>query len=252
MPGNFSEYRQDITTQQILLAKWYSLCYNLQMLIQKLFDYQPLKRVDTENGRRYIVGEDRPLPSVTTILSKTKDMTHIKAWQDRVGIDEANKIKTEASNLGNGMHKNLENYILGNKMEGSFMSKTLANVIINKGLSAVSEVWGTEVSVYSKGLYAGTTDVVGVHNGIPSIIDFKNSLKDKKVEWITDYRAQLAAYALAHNEMYGTNIHRGVIMIATREANYQEFVFEDEEFDKCIDLWLDSLQKYYNMYPRDR
>ena len=92
------------------------------MIIQKKFDYKPLKRIDTDNGRRYIVGEGRPLPSVTTILSKMKDITYIREWQKRVGIEEANKIKTQSSSLGNSMHKNLENYILGEDMSGTFMA----------------------------------------------------------------------------------------------------------------------------------
>jgi len=218
------------------------------MHINKLFDYQPLQRVDTGNGRRYIVGEGRPLPSVTTILGKTKDMTHINEWKKNIGEDKAQKILTESSGLGNGMHKNLENYILGDEMSGTLMAKALAKVIIKNGLSKVNEVWGTEVSLYSKELYAGTTDLIGLHEDKPSIMDFKNSLKDKKREWIDDYAAQLAAYALSHNEMYGTNIQRGVVMVATREAKYQEFIFEGAEFDRAVNLWLTSLEKYYKLY----
>jgi len=218
------------------------------MKVISKFEYQPLKRQEGEGGRRYIVGEGRTLPSVTTILSKTKDMTHLKEWMKRVGEEEANKIKTEASSLGNGMHKNLENYILGEEMTGSFMSKTLANVIVKQGLLNVEEVWGTEVSLYAKGLYAGTTDLVGLHNGIPSIMDFKNSLREKKKEWIEDYFMQLAAYALAHNEMYGTNINRGVVMIATRDAKYQEFIIEGEEFILYQTKWAEKLCAYYERF----
>lgn len=221
------------------------------MRILQKFNYQPLKRIDTGNGRRYIVGEDRPLPSVTTILSKTKDLTHIKEWVNRVGEVEANRIKTEASGLGNGMHKNLENYILGEEMQGTFMAKALANVIIKNGLSKVDEVWGTEVSLYSSGLYAGTTDLIGVHQGIPSIMDFKNSLKDKKKEWIEDYFMQLAAYSLAHNEMYGTEINRGVVMIATRDAKYQEFIIEGDEFTHYETMWANKLCVYYDRFGLD-
>lgn len=218
------------------------------MILLNKYDYKPLQRIDTPEGRRYIVGETTRLPSVTTVLSKTKDMTFIKEWQARVGLEEANRIKTTASGIGNSMHKNLENYILGStEMSGNYMSQALAKVIINKGLTNVSEVWGTEVAVYSTGLYAGTTDLIGKWSNTPAIIDFKNSLKDKKREWIDDYGAQLAAYALAHNEMYGTNIHCGVIMIATREAKYQEFVYEGAEFDRCISIWLDRLQQYYEL-----
>jgi hypothetical protein len=221
------------------------------MLIQQKFDYKPLQRVDSPNGRKYIVGEGRALPSVTTILSKTKDMTHLKAWVERVGEEEANKIKTEASSLGNGMHKNLEKYILGEAMSGSFMAQTLAKVIIKEGLNKVNEVWGTEVALYSKELYAGTTDVIGVHQGIPSIMDFKNSIREKKKEWIEDYFMQLAAYALSHNEMYGTDISRGVVMIATRDAKYQEFVIEGDEFVHYETMWANKVCAYYDRFGLD-
>jgi len=218
------------------------------MHIHKLFDYKPLQRVDSGNGRRYIVGEGRPLPSVTTILGKTKDMTHINEWKKNVGEDKAQKILTESSGLGNGMHKNLENYILGSEMSGTLMAKALAKVIIKNGLPKVSEVWGTEVSLYSKELYAGTTDLIGLHEDKPSIMDFKNSLKDKRREWIEDYFMQLAAYALSHNEMYGTDISRGVVMIATREAKYQEFIIEGDEFKHYETMWANKVCSYYDRF----
>lgn len=218
------------------------------MIIKNLYNYQPLKRIDTPDGRRYIVGEGRPLPSVTTILSKMKDMTHLNEWVKNVGEDKANQIKTEASTLGNGMHKNLENYILGSEMSGTLMAKTLAKVIIKKGLPKVNEVWGTEVSLYSSGLYAGTTDLIGLHENIPSIMDFKNSLQEKKKEWIEDYFMQLAAYSLSHNEMYGTSISRGVVMIATRDAKYQEFIIEGDEFLHYQTMWANKVCAYYEKY----
>jgi hypothetical protein len=218
------------------------------MIIQKKFDYKPLKRVDTGNGRRYIVGEGRPLPSVTTILSKTKDMTHLNAWRAAVGEEKAKQIVTEASGLGTGLHTNLENYILGKPIAGTFMQKALAQVIIKNGLCKVDEVWGTEVALYSKELYAGTTDLIGLHENKPSIMDFKNSRSDKKREWIEDYFMQLAAYALSHNEMYGTDIKRGVVMIATRDAKYQEFIIEGDEFTHYETMWANKVCAYYDQY----
>lgn len=218
------------------------------MKIHKKFDYKPLERIDTGNGRRYIVGEGRPLPSVTTILSKTKDMTHLNEWKAAVGEEEAKRIVTEASGLGTGLHKNLENYILGEPLIGTLMAKALANVIIKNGLSKVNEVWGTEVALYSKELYAGTTDLIGLHDDIPTIMDFKNSRSDKKKEWIEDYFMQLAAYALSHNEMYGTDIKRGVVMIATRDARYQEFIIEGDEFTHYETMWANKVCAYYDQY----
>lgn len=218
------------------------------MLINKLFEYKPLSRIDHPSGRRYIVGEGAPLPSVTTILSKTKDNTFLLEWAARVGADEANRIRTEASGLGTGMHNNLEKYILGEEMTGQFLTKTLANVIIKHGLVNVDEVWGTEVAVYSPGLYAGTTDVIGKFKGVPSIIDFKNSLKEKRREWIEDYFLQLCAYSLSHNEMYGTNIQQGVIMIATRAGQYQEFIISGDEFTHYEEMWANRVCDYYSRY----
>jgi hypothetical protein len=220
------------------------------MLIQNKFNYQPLKRVESPSGRKYIVGENRPLPSVTTILSAMKDMTHLNAWKDRVGHEEAQKIVVEAGNIGNSMHKNLENYILDKPMSGNYMSQILAKVIIKEAFPRITEIWGSEVGLYAKDLYAGTTDLTGLHEGVPAIMDFKNSLRDKKKEWIEDYFLQLTAYALAHNEMYGTDIKKGVVMIATREAKYQEFIIEGEEFDHYQTMWANKLCAYYDSHGR--
>jgi hypothetical protein len=218
------------------------------MLITNKYEYKPLQRCEGPHGRRYIVGEGRPLPSVTTILGKMKDMTHIKLWKARVGEEEATRVVTEAGGLGQSMHKNLENYILGLPMAGNQMSQILANLIVKKGLSKVSEIWGSEVMLYSPELYAGTTDLVGLHDDTPAIMDFKNSLKDKKKEWIDDYFMQLSAYALSHNEMYNTEIQKGVVMIATREANYQEFIIEGDEFIRYQKMWADKVCAYYQKF----
>lgn len=219
------------------------------MLINKLFDYKPLTRQEIRGIRYYNIPDGTQLPSVTTILSSLKDNSHLQEWIDRVGEVEANKIKTEASTLGTGMHQNLENYILGKPMVGNYMEQGLAKLIVRKGLSNVNEVWGTEVALYSAGLYAGTTDLVGLHNGIPSIMDFKNSLKDKKKEWIEDYFMQLAAYSMAHNEMYGTDITNGVVMIATRDGKYQEFIITGDEFIHYQIMWANKVNQYYENLP---
>lgn len=221
------------------------------MIVNK-YNYISIPREEVDGVRKYVTPDGNKVPSVTTILAAVKDMTYLDQWVKNVGVENAERIKKEAATLGTGMHQNLENYILGRPIVGSFMEKALANLIIKKGLSKVDEIWGTEVAVYSSGLYAGTTDLVGLHMGIPSIMDFKNSRTEKELDKIEDYLAQLGAYAIAHNEMYGTEIHRGVLMIATRDARYQEFIFEGKEFDRCIELWLTALESYYKKLPGDK
>lgn len=216
------------------------------MNISNIYTYRPLERAQTPEGRFYLVSGQH-LPSVTTILSKTDDgNSYLDDWIHSVGEKEATRIRDEASALGSEVHLNLENYIAGSPMVGSFMGKALANVIAKKGLINVDHVWGSEVGLYAEGLYAGTADLVGTHLGNPAIIDFKNSRNHKKKEQISGYFMQCAAYANAHNEMYGTDIRKCVVMIANRDGKYQEFVIEGHEFDHWAMEWALTVQKYYD------
>ena len=134
------------------------------------------------------------------------------------------------------------------------VGKYFLPIFIEKGLSNVDEVWGTEVPLYYPGLYAGTTDCVGVWKGKPAIIDFKTTRKPKKREWIDDYFLQGAAYSAAHNEIHGTDIKTIVIMMigwdeeADNKGNYQEFVVEETEFSKYSLQWANKVQEYFDKY----
>jgi len=222
------------------------------MLVEK-FTYPTLKRVTAKNGQRQYTGEDnQPVPSVTTVLSDTGDKTALINWRKRVGDVEATRISQEAAGLGTKVHNALEKYVLvedyeikGNNVV-SVMARDMLNVMIEKGLSQVDEIWGVEVALLAKGLYAGTSDAVGMFNGVESIIDFKTAKKIKKREWIEDYFMQGCAYALAHNEMFGTNIKQVAILMVDREANYKDFVIEGDEFEEYCTKWARRLADYYN------
>lgn len=220
----------------------------MNLLVQR-YNYAPLSRIQNEQGRFYEVGQGRPLPSVTTILSATSDETFLLEWRERVGPEEASRILEEALLIGNHLHQNLENYLLGKtERTGPLIAKILTKLIIRKGLCKVSEVWGAEVPLYNPHLYAGTADVIGVHDNVPAVLDFKNSRANKKEEWITTYYCQCIAYANAHNAMYGTNIRKGVIMMGVRDGNYLEFVLEGEKFDHYEDIWNEKLYSYYETH----
>jgi genome maintenance exonuclease 1 len=221
----------------------------MKLLLEK-YDYNQLKRDTKQDGSRtYITPDGHRVPSVTTILSKTKDMTYLNAWKKRVGEKKAQEIVQRSVNHGSSMHKNLENYILeGTQPTGNPFTVAMTKKVINHGLVNLNEVWGVEVPLYADSLYAGTTDLVGTHNGVESIVDFKNARTKRKPEWVEDYSFQLAAYALAHNEMFGTDIKKGVIMLCTHDAEYQEFVFEGADFEKARDGWLKRLNDYYEKY----
>jgi genome maintenance exonuclease 1 len=224
------------------------------MYIPNKYNYIPMSRVEIDGKRRYATPDGEKLPSVTTILDATKSEESKKAlneWRKRMGPAKAQAITTEAAGRGTRMHKWLENYIkTGETGEPgsnpySIQSHQMAHSIITQGLVKCNEYWGTEVPLYFPKVYAGTTDLVGIHDGSPAIMDHKQSNKLKKREWIDDYFVQLAAYANAHNEVHGTNIQKGVIFMCTADNIYQEFIIEDSEFDKYTDMWFKRVEQYY-------
>ena len=222
------------------------------MKLNKKFIYPTSSRSLVKDERHYDVNATK-LPSVTTILQATQPEDKrlaLAAWKTRIGAVEADKVKNDAATRGTAMHTHLEKFLLGEgyldlTTEGQ-ASRTMADEIINKGLkNRLVEFWGLEVTLYYPELYAGATDVVGVYDGEESIVDFKQSNKPKRREWIEDYKLQLAGYALAHNEVYGTNIMKGVNLICTKDNLYQEFIFDGEEFKKAKYDWLRRVDHYY-------
>lgn len=227
------------------------------MYIPTKFNYNNLKKESIDGSRKYITPSGVKVPSVTTILDATKSEESKKAlqeWRNRVGHKQAQAITTEAASRGTRMHKWIETYIkTGTTGEPgsnpySIQSHKMAQSIINEGLSKCNEFWGTEVSLYFPEIYAGTTDLVGVHDGTPAIMDHKQTNKLKKREWIDDYFIQLAAYAAAHNELYNTDIRKGVIFMCTADNVYQEFIIENAEFDHWTNIWYQRLEQYYSQF----
>ncbi len=203
--------------------------------------------------RVYLTPDGEKTPSVTTILSTTKDMTALNEWKKRVGEAEAQRITTEAAGVGTAMHQNLERFLAGlERMPGKNLvhvqAHKMADVIIENGLSNVQEFWAMEQSLYFPGLYSGTTDLVAVYKGNPSICDYKQTNKPKKEEWIEDYKLQLVAYIMAHNEVYGTDIREGHVFMCSRDLQYQQFDLWPNDFNKYQDLWLEKVEDYYVNY----
>ena len=217
----------------------------------KLYNYPPCTRSTTDGLRTYDVGNEK-LPSVTTILSKTKSqeaIDSINSWKARVGEEQATRIKDQAAARGTDMHTHLEKHILGEgyldlRPEGR-VAKEMADTIIAKGFNDLQEIWGSEVTLHYPGLYAGATDLVGTYDYEDSIIDFKQSNKPKRKEWIDDYLMQLGAYAMAHNYVYRTSITQGVILMCTPDNYFQKFQIKGKEFIKYQHQFLERVNKYY-------
>jgi genome maintenance exonuclease 1 len=233
-------------------------------MITTRYNYTPLNRETIDGKRHYCLPDGSKVPSVTTILDKTKPEEKRQAlanWRKAVGEQRAQAITTEAANRGTRMHAYLEQYILADDLKPlpsnpyAHPSWFMAAEIILKGLQHVDEFWGTEVPLYYSGLYAGTTDLIGTWKGQPAIMDFKQSNKVKKREYIEDYFLQLAAYAAAHNEMHGTDIKTGVILMAVQPKlledgsystpEYLEFEVNETEFAHWSNEWMKRVELYY-------
>jgi len=227
----------------------------MTLLVSK-YTYKQLSRDDSSGRRLYATPDGNRVPSVTTILDKTKPAEAREAlanWRKAVGEKKAQEITSEAAGRGTRMHKFLEDHIKGIPLKESVtnpfaqQSLDMARMVIAQGFWKVDEVWGNEVPLYFPELYAGTTDCVGLHQGEPAILDFKQTNKPKKEEWIEDYYLQLTAYALAHNEVHGTNIRKGVILMCSKDMQYQEFELNPQDFDMWVDRWCDRVEQYYKI-----
>ena len=205
-----------------------------------------------ENGlRKYLFGDEK-LPSVTSILQATKseeDKASLENWKQRVGHEEANKIKIEASNRGTSMHSYIEDFLKGRVNDSFFENneqyKSMAKEIIEKGIKGkLEEIYGMETTLFYPEKYAGTADLVGIYQGQETIIDFKQANKPKKTDYIQDYFLQLGAYTLAHNVVYKTSITSGVILLCTVDNLFQDFKVDGTELIMYQNLFLGRLKKF--------
>jgi ATP-dependent exoDNAse (exonuclease V) beta subunit len=226
------------------------------MIWNKKFIYPPSTRSLVDGKRHYEITGQK-LPSVTTILSATQSEEKKKSlanWQARMGKQTADRIRDISAMRGTVMHTYLEGYINNTPhLDLTSVGKEagrMANIVIESGLGDLGEVWGSEVTLYYPGLYAGQTDVVGIYNGRESIIDFKQTNKPKQREWIDDYFTQLAAYAMAHNHVYGTAIQSGVILMCSKDGFFQKFEVFDKEFQGYMHTFLKKVDQYYANVPK--
>ena len=216
------------------------------------YRYPKTVREAIDGKRHYVISDKEKLPSVTTILSATESPEKTAAlarWREAKGEENATRIVDEAAARGTAMHKILEKYIdESGYLDLTNVGKAAHNMairVIEQGLCNITEYYGTECTLHYPGLYAGQTDLVGIHKGKDAIIDFKQTNKPKKREWIDDYCLQLAAYAMAHNFIYKTKIDKGVIMMCSKDNFYQEFVVEGLEFQKYKHNFLRRVDEYY-------
>jgi hypothetical protein len=231
-------------------------------LITSKYTYAKISRTEVNGKRRYLTPDGSAVASVTTILDATKDKTHLIAWRKRVGEAKAQEIVTEAAGVGTRMHKYLEDYIdtgvwpTPGSNPFAIKAHRMAEQVRDNAMVHVNEIWGSEVNLYVPQMYAGTTDLVGLYKGNPCIMDFKQTNKPKKQEWVIDYYLQMVAYAEAHNAVHGTDIREGHVFMCSRGDDpmvlggetYQQFDLWPNEYDEWRHEWYNRVYDYYENY----
>jgi hypothetical protein len=219
----------------------------------KKYNYPRSTKSIFGGSRHYTVNQEN-LPSVTTILKATESeekKAKLEEWKKRVGYKQAEVISREATNRGSSMHDYLEKFLLGklnlDLLGDNTRERMMADQIIENGLrNKLSEIWGCEATLYYPGKYAGAADCIGIYENKESLIDFKNANKPKKDEWIDDYYLQCAAYAMAHNIVYGTNIIQGVILLCTKDNIFQRFIIDGERFKNYQNQFMNKVEQFYS------
>ena len=221
------------------------------------FEYPKLERVDTDIGRHYLDSDNKPVPSVTTVLSGTsKSKDGLIQWRNRVGDEEADRIIKQSTDIGTAVHEAIEKFL--NKEDwddfdnssDQILAKSISNKFIKDALNGITEIWGLEVGLILDNLYAGTADCVSLYKDIPTLIDFKTAKKIKKRDWIEDYFLQGCAYANAHNVMFGTDIQQIVILMVDRNLIFQEYIVRPTEFSYLTRKWKNRLIEFNKKYNK--
>ena len=224
-------------------------------MIKNKYTYPKIERVDTEIGRHYLDSTNKPIPSVTTVLSGTsKSKDGLIQWRNRVGDEEVDRVIKQSTDIGTAVHEAIEKFLnkeswndFGDTSD-QIMAKNISHKFVNDALDGITEIWGLEVGLILDNLYAGTADCVGLYKNVPTLIDFKTAKKIKKRDWIEDYFLQGCAYANAHNVMFETDIQQIVILMVDRNLIFQEYIVRPTEFSYLTRKWKNRLIEFNNKY----
>ena len=206
------------------------------------------------------VWPDGDLLSPSRVFDGTSDKSGLDRWRKKVGDEEADRIIEESKSIGTSMHQYLENSILKFAnvkyqnlppiVNPAFhpyhdMANKLGAVILEQGLkNRLEEIWGLEAHVYYEHFYRGIIDCIGIYEGEPCIVDFKQKRKMPQRQYIEDYFMQVAAYGICHNSMVGTKIKKGVILIVDRQFNFKKFVVEGDEWNYYCREFCKKLEEF--------
>jgi len=202
-------------------------------------ELQPIKATNNDGVRLYETPDGNKYPSITTVLS-VRNKQGLMEWRKRVGNDVANHIARTAAARGTSIHHMCEDYLNNmprdwpdkwDEHKKKFLHYALFKVLRDKALCNIDDIYAQEAGLYSdKYKVAGRVDCIAKYNGVPSIIDFKTSTKERKDEWNENYYIQGSAYAEMFGERTDIEISQVVILVVTEDGTVQEFIKDKHEY----------------------
>lgn len=195
-------------------------------------------------------------PSITSMLGNTQSeekRAMLNRWRDRMGHAKADAFTEEAARRGTAVHWMLEQYFDGKKLDDiDYSTSTADDIIMFKSMikfnaKNVTKVYRQETPLFSHALQiAGRVDLIGEWKNVPAVVDFKTSGRLKGDDDVEDYWLQITFYAIAHNEMFGTDIDRGVILMGTKNSLPQVWC-QDDLLNRYGEKLLNRIDHFYEV-----
>lgn len=213
-------------------------------------EFPKLKR-ETIDGIRYYTVNRKPMVSVTSVTSHYSK-EKFKAWEKRIGHEEAERIRKRSTTRGTKLHLCVENHLHNKEIPATDPLPKQLFLQAKDALSKINNIHALEESLYSEFLgIAGTVDCIAEYtgeNGIPelAIIDFKTSEKPKPWEWIEGYLVQATAYAFMFHEMMDIEVKKLVILMTCENGEVKVY----EEYD--IERYFKRLEDYIQKFTEDK
>ena len=205
---------------------------------------QPITATNQDGVRLYKTPEGNKYPSITTVLS-VRSKKGIAEWRKRVGNDVANHISRTAANRGTKVHHMCEDYLNNQNIDHHkqhFLPYCLFSELRDNALTYIDNIYAQEAGLYSdKYKVAGRVDCIADYKGVPSIIDFKTSTKERKDEYNESYYIQASAYAEMFEERTGIAINQICILVVTEDGVVQEFVKDKTEY---LPMLTDTIKEW--------
>lgn len=211
-----------------------------------------MQTISAGGMRLYSAPNGLHYPSITTCLggSQTEEkVASLENWRNSLGHANAKKITQDAADRGTNVHTMCERFLRGEELnlkEFSIEDVNCFNALKLK-LKNIKPVL-QEVALYSETLgVAGRVDCIGSYEGVPSVIDFKTSRKNKTEKDIQDYKLQISFYQMACNEMYGTTIDQGIVLMSSGTGFPLVFKFKPSEYYAELE---ERISAYYKILAK--